>query len=59
VGTYLLIGAHPIAVPGKLAEPRLTLAWLFFRTGTLLAPILFHGLANVSYALMGMALMPS
>lgn len=36
--------------------PGLVLAWLFFRTGSLLAPILFHGLANVSYAVMAMAL---
>ena len=27
--------------------PGLVLGWLFVRTGTLLAPILFHGLANV------------
>jgi membrane protease YdiL (CAAX protease family) len=31
--------------------PGLVLAWLFIRTRTLLAPILFHGLANVSYGL--------
>jgi membrane protease YdiL (CAAX protease family) len=36
--------------------PGLVLAWLFLRTGTLLAPILFHGLANVSYAMMAMTL---
>jgi membrane protease YdiL (CAAX protease family) len=36
--------------------PGVILAWLFLRTGTLLAPILFHGLANVSYALMAVAL---
>ncbi len=53
--------AH-VVVQGQIASiltflPGLVLAWLFFRTGTLLAPILFHGLANVSYALMGMALL--
>ena len=53
--------AH-IVVQGQITSiltflPGLVLAWLFFRTGTLLAPILFHGLANVSYALMGMALL--
>ncbi len=53
--------AH-VVVQGQIASlltflPGLVLAWLFFRTGTLLAPILFHGLANVSYALMGLALM--
>jgi len=36
--------------------PGLVLAWLFLRTGSLLAPILFHGIANVSYALMAMTL---
>lgn len=33
--------------------PGLVLGWLFIRTKSLLAPILFHGLANVYYALMG------
>lgn len=52
--------AH-VVVQGQITSlltflPGLVLAWLFFRTGTLLAPILFHGLANVSYALMGLAL---
>lgn len=32
--------------------PGLLMAWLFLRTRSLLAPILFHGLANVSYGLM-------
>jgi membrane protease YdiL (CAAX protease family) len=36
--------------------PGLVLAWLFVRTRSLLAPILFHGLANVSYGVMAMAL---
>jgi len=36
--------------------PGLVFAWLFARTGSLLAPILFHGLANVSYAIMAMML---
>lgn len=31
--------------------PGLVLGWLYARTGTLLAPILFHGLANVSWQL--------
>ncbi len=53
--------AH-VVVQGQITSlltflPGLVLAWLFFRTGTLLAPILFHGLANVSYALMGLVLM--
>jgi len=36
--------------------PGLILGWLFFRTGSLLAPILFHGLANAAYALIGTVL---
>lgn len=32
--------------------PGLLMAWLFVRTRSLLAPILFHGLANVSYGIM-------
>ena len=32
--------------------PGLLLAWLFLRTRSLLAPILFHGLANISYGIM-------
>jgi len=45
--------AHAI-VQGQIVSlltflPGLILGWLFVRTGSLLAPILFHGLANVSY----------
>ncbi|MBW7992570.1 MAG: CPBP family intramembrane metalloprotease [Planctomycetes bacterium] len=32
--------------------PGLVLGWLFIRTKSLLAPILFHGLANTCYCLM-------
>lgn len=32
--------------------PGLVLGWLFIRTKSLLAPILFHGLANISYYVM-------
>ena len=32
--------------------PGLALGWLYARTGTLLAPILFHGLANAFYCLL-------
>ena len=32
--------------------PGLVLGWLFIRTKSLLAPILFHGLANMSYYVM-------
>jgi membrane protease YdiL (CAAX protease family) len=48
--------AHVI-VQGQLVSvltflPGLVLGWLFIRTGSLLAPILFHGLANVCYVVM-------
>jgi membrane protease YdiL (CAAX protease family) len=36
--------------------PGLILAWLFLRTRTLLAPILFHGLANVTYGILALTL---
>ena len=36
--------------------PGVLLAWLFLRTRSLLAPILFHGLANVTYGIMAMTL---
>ncbi len=52
--------AH-VVVQGQITAaltfvPGLILAWLFIRTGSLLAPILFHGVANVSYAVIAMAL---
>lgn len=52
--------AHAL-VQGRLMSlltflPGLLLAWLFCRTRTLLAPILFHGLANVAYGIMTLAL---
>ena len=53
-------GAH-IIVQGQAASaltflPGLILGWLFIRTRTLLAPILFHGLANTCYCIMAAAL---
>jgi len=53
-------GAH-IIVQGQAASaltflPGLILGWLFIRTRSLLAPILFHGLANTCYCIMIMAL---
>lgn len=36
--------------------PGLVLGWLFIRTRSLLAPILFHGLANVCYLVMAIVL---
>jgi len=52
--------AH-VVVQGQMTAaltflPGVILAWLFLRTGTLLAPILFHGLANLSYTLMAATL---
>ncbi len=35
--------------------PGLVLGWLFIRTKSLLAPILFHGLANTCYCIMAAA----
>lgn len=45
--------AHVI-VQGRITSiltflPGLVLGWLFIRTGSLLAPVLFHGLANICY----------
>jgi membrane protease YdiL (CAAX protease family) len=36
--------------------PGVLMAWLFIRTRSLLAPILFHGLANATYGIMAMTL---
>jgi membrane protease YdiL (CAAX protease family) len=52
--------AH-VAIQGQIISllvflPGLVLAWLFVRTRSLFAPILFHGLANVSYGLMATVL---
>lgn len=48
--------AH-VVVQGQIVSivtflPGLLMAWLFLRTRSLLAPILFHGLANVSYGIL-------
>jgi len=53
-------GAH-IIVKGQAASaltflPGLILGWLFIRTRTLLAPILFHGMANICYCIMAVVL---
>ena len=52
--------AH-VAVQGQLIAavtflPGLVMAWLYLRTRTLLAPILFHGLANATYAILALKL---
>jgi membrane protease YdiL (CAAX protease family) len=48
--------AH-VVVQGQIVSaltflPGLLMAWLFVRTRSLLAPILFHGLANISYGIL-------
>jgi len=48
--------AH-VVIQGQIVSfltflPGLVLGWLFIRTKSLLAPILFHGLANVCYVVM-------
>lgn len=48
--------AH-VVVQGQIISavtflPGVLLAWLFLRTRTLLAPVVFHGVANVSYGIM-------
>ena len=53
--------AH-VVVQGQVTSlfaflPGLVLAWLFLRTRSLLAPILFHGLANISYGVIALSLM--
>jgi membrane protease YdiL (CAAX protease family) len=50
--------AH-VVVQGQMASaltflPGVILAWLLIRTRSLLAPILFHGLANVSYGIIAL-----
>ncbi|MFA5240242.1 MAG: type II CAAX endopeptidase family protein [Phycisphaerae bacterium] len=51
---HIIIQGHMISVLVFL--PGLILGWLFIRTKSLLAPILFHGLANTCYFLMAAAL---
>jgi membrane protease YdiL (CAAX protease family) len=44
------------AVSALTFLPGLVLGWLFVRTRSLLAPILFHGLANTCYCIMAVTL---
>ena len=65
-GIAILISAACFALAHAVVQGRITslatflpgvlLAWLFIRTRSLLAPILFHGLANVAYGIMVMTL---
>jgi membrane protease YdiL (CAAX protease family) len=53
ISAVIFAAAHTL-IQGELMSvltflPGLVLGWLFVRTRSLLAPILFHGLANVSY----------
>jgi membrane protease YdiL (CAAX protease family) len=51
---HVVVQGHALAFLTFL--PGLLLAWLFVRTRSLLGPMLFHGLANVSYGIMASAL---
>ena len=51
---HIIVGGQIISVLTFL--PGLVLGWLFIRTKSLLAPILFHGLANACYCIMAAAL---
>ncbi len=51
---HVVVQGRPISL--LTFVPGLILAWLFMRTHALLAPILFHGLANVAYGVMMLAL---
>ncbi|MBN1361744.1 MAG: CPBP family intramembrane metalloprotease [Sedimentisphaerales bacterium] len=65
-GIAILVSASCFALAHVLVQGQITsavaflpgvlLAWLFLRTHSLLAPILFHGLANVTYAIAAMTL---
>ncbi len=43
-------------ISGLVFLPGLVMAWLYVRTRSLWAPILFHGLANASYGVMALVL---
>lgn len=51
---HVIVQGDPTATITFL--PGVVLAWLFIQTRSLLAPILFHGLANVTYAVMALTL---
>ena len=56
ISAAFFAGAHVITqgtiISGLTFFPGLVLGWLFARTKSLLAPILFHGIANTSYFVM-------
>lgn len=51
---HIIIQGHILSV--LIFFPGLVLGWLFIRTRSLLAPILFHGLANACYLVMAIVL---
>jgi membrane protease YdiL (CAAX protease family) len=51
---HIIVGGQIISVLTFL--PGLVLGWLFVRTKSLLAPILFHGLANTCYCVLAVCL---
>ncbi len=51
---HIIVGGQVTSVLTFL--PGLVLGWLFVRTGSLLAPILFHGLANTCYCVLAVCL---
>lgn len=53
ISHYVLLG-NMVAIVTFF--PALIFGWLFIKTRSLLAPILFHGLANVGYGFIAMAL---
>ena len=53
-GAHAIVHGQAISVLTFL--PGLILGWLFIRTRSLLAPILFHGMANICYCIMAVVL---
>jgi len=53
-GAHAIVHGQAISILTFL--PGLILGWLFVRTGSLLAPILFHGMANICYCIMAVVL---
>jgi len=54
ISAFLFAGAHLILLATPMALltffPALIFSWLFLRTRSLLAPVLFHAIANIFYA---------
>lgn len=47
---------HESALSVLIIAPGLILGWLYIKTGSLLAPILFHGIANATYYFLSQAM---